>query len=187
MNNSDEQPFEDNYVAPAWYRHEVFKDPEFRKELMESILGESKPANYFMEKYLISDTEIRNLVPVDEGRPNGNGIFEIYDEGLAVIMRFSKNITRREYDKGWDLLQWYKKNRLNLEKNKSKRKDPEHTELLYAIHKARHQTTPLTYKQIFKLYENGNLPRYSKKTKPFKDEESLERYYQKYKPRDPAT
>lgn len=62
----------------------------------------------------------------------------------------------------------------------TKKKLPENPRLIYAVFKSR--LKGLTYREVFNLYQQQKLPGYNGIPSQFKDEESLERYYQKYKP-----
>lgn len=173
----------DKRNVPSWFLHQALKDPELLEELKESVFGVAKPKDYFLDKYLIPDEVINSYFVIDdEGVPSSAGIFDIDDAGNAINLRISKHITKKEYEDGWKFVQWYKKNRLFLDTNKTKRKSPQYPELLYAVYKARHLEKKLTFRQIFELYQTNELAYYDKKVQPFKDEESLERYYRKYTP-----
>jgi len=70
---------------------------------------------------------------------------------------------------------------LRLEEVASRKRSPNYPELVYAVFKARMQKQ--TFKTIFTLYENGELPLFHGSGKQFTNEDSLERYYRKYAPK----
>lgn len=68
-----------------------------------------------------------------------------------------------------------------IAKRQTRRRPPDDTRLVYAIHRAR--IKGLTFRNIFELYQEGGLPGYANMpTNNYSSEDSLERYYNKYKP-----
>ncbi len=65
-------------------------------------------------------------------------------------------------------------------KIKTKSKSPQNPELIYAIFKARSKN--IKFSEIFKTYQNGKLYEGQQNSNQFNSEDSLERYYRKYKP-----
>jgi hypothetical protein len=97
-------------------------------------------------------------------------------EGLFKA-EFDPEITKGEFNEMWQYTQAIKR---RLTGNKTaKRKPPENDQLIYAVFKARRQ---YNFRQIFDLYRNGKLAGYAGSGTQFSDQESLERYYNKYKP-----
>lgn len=171
-------------IAPSWFIQQVFSDPDFNKDLLDAVLGEARPSGYFQSNYLIPDSLIHSEFVVDEqDAPSNAGVFGLSATEHTINIKLSKNVTKQEYLASWKLVQWYKQNRLGLGDSKTKRKQPQYPDLLYAVYKARHLGKPLTFRQIFELYSDGKLPHYDKKAQPFKTEESLERYYRQYTPK----
>lgn len=64
--------------------------------------------------------------------------------------------------------------------NTRRKRSPNYPELIYAVFKARKKKK--TYGQIFRDYSDGTLEMYSGNNSVFNSEDSLERYYRKYKP-----
>ncbi len=165
----------------------VFNDPEFLKDLYDSLIKDvERPKDYFRKKYFISQAEVQEFVisGVDESRPPGRGVFAIKHQRdrKVITVDFPENITKQDYLDGWKLLKWYKDKRLFISTT-TKRKPPVYSKLIYAIFRARNSKNPLTFKQIFMLYQNKELPLYEGGlNSAFNSEDSLERYYNKHKP-----
>jgi hypothetical protein len=66
------------------------------------------------------------------------------------------------------------------DESKVRKRSCEHPELVYAVFKARQKK--MTFREIFDRYSNKELLLFSGNSNVFKSEDSLERYYRKYKP-----
>lgn len=78
------------------------------------------------------------------------------------------------------LWKWIELAQKKLPSYKGKTKAPAYPDLIYAVHKERRYGA--TFRRVFELYLKGELPGWEGKATQFKDQESLERYYQRYKP-----
>lgn len=109
-------------------------------------------------------------------------IFSISGDDKEFEVTFPGNITYEDYISSWKQIVEFRANHKGFESIKpGRRRAPDNTQLIYAIFKAR--IRGLKFREIFKLYENGILPYYEGKSNiQYKDEDSLESYYQKYKP-----
>ncbi len=97
------------------------------------------------------------------------------------LATFSVNIKEQEFKKMWKQV---KRNKRLIHSGKvPKAKPPTYDKLLYAIFKARQsKPKPTTFKRIFDLYKDKNLPNYDGPTNMFTSEDKLEDYYRKHKP-----
>lgn len=180
--------------AAAWHRYWVFSDLEFLKDLHDQLFeGQEKPDDYFQSTYFISQADIHGFIvglESDEIEPN-NTLYGITNSvrDKTITIRFSQDITRQEYEQNWVFLRWYRDRVLHITPPVSKKqKAPENTKLLYAIFRARNGKKPTTFREIFRNYQDGKLPYYEGGgNTAFKSEDSLEAYYQKYKPVKPIT
>ena len=123
-------------------------------------------------------------VPTHKGPSTFPFIFLDSEKEGYLTIGIPQNIKRADYIAAWEDLQDYlhPKTYPPTPKPKIKRlRAADDTQLIYAIHKARWRG--LTFKQVFELYQAGMLDCYSDKvTNQFSSEDSLERYYNKYKP-----
>lgn len=170
------------------HTHWVFKDPEFMQDLLDDILyGARRPEGYYRKKYFIPEALINSyIVDLLERVPNHIGVFDISNNRInkTISIKFSEKVTKKEYDTAWEFIQWYKRERLGLIPTKKRRRSPENTKLIYAIFKARQQEPTMTFKKIFQLYQDGELPLYNG-SRNLTSEDKLERYYDRYKPNMP--
>jgi len=107
--------------------------------------------------------------------PAGGYVDLMESSADSIILKLDPSITYKEYVALWKEVQSDKQ----VEKNTKRRRNPEYPGLIYAVFKAR---ASLTFREIFELYTSGNLPLYHGSLSQFGDEDSLERYYNKYKP-----
>lgn len=163
----------------------VFKDPEFGQDLLDDVFGGAKrPKDYYLNKYFVPHSAIAELAVVDEGAPSHTA-FGIKHNRIAktITLSLSDGVTKKEFDDIWKFLQWYREKRLFISRT-TKRKPPENGQLIYAVFKARQKSPPTTFREIFRQYQNKELPLYNG-SRSLKSEDSLERYYNKYKPKRP--
>ena len=104
------------------------------------------------------------------------GDLEYIENRKEFVVRFDADIKKEQFDELWVLI---KKNQERIGIPKTKPKAPLNSKLLYAIFKAR--KNKLTFSNIFKLYQDKQLPYYDKgSSRQYTGEDSLERYYRKY-------
>jgi hypothetical protein len=177
----------------------VYQDPEFR-EAMDSLNREfniypgphigstegiGKRMDAIMQLFCIEDSDIDfyiegKFLPIAVNRDTNYDI--LFDNNVGIWnIRVKPGITKAEFDEAWNIIEYDK---LALHNGRiPKNKPSEEPDLIYAIFKARSRKQPLTFREIFELYEKGNLPYYKSEPRSrFKSEDSLERYYNKHKP-----
>ena len=93
------------------------------------------------------------------------------DDGLIQV-QFSPDIDRKEYHAAWKRIKEMKPDQTSLVRG------PDNWPLLYAIHKARRHGD--TFRQIFALFEAGDLYGYKGRTTQHKSEDELEKYFRLY-------
>jgi len=187
-----------------YHLRSVLNDPEFRKEVQalndkheELALSSGEkyqnglakfPELYektaslewsaISDKYHIDDLTISIYLHgyyYDEHWPVGGYVNLLESSTDSIILNLNASVTYKEYVALWKVVQKHKSNY----GTNQRRRNPENTELIYAIYKARKK---LTFRAIFGLYSSGNLPFFHGSSSQYKDEDSLERYYDKYKP-----
>lgn len=143
------------------------------------------------DKYCITVTDLGLYADgaFDDGCEFGHGDveyggfhFELTADGYRMYYLIGPKTTLEQIQKSWNFIKGMRAEFLENSKENTKSKSPQNPELIYAIFKARTRDG-LKFSQIFNLYENGKLPGYTgKNTRQYKSEDSLERYYRKYKP-----
>ncbi len=180
-------------TAKDWHLYWVLKDPEFQEDLAklhdyfktastdEKTYGTKKYE--LMRKYAFTESDYT----VIEFDLRSKGIFNTFkylefDKASEMVkVEFSPKITYKEFVSGWKIIKNYLIE--NGLKTNKKRKPPENTRLLYSIFKARQKDPPITFSNIFKLYQVRQLEYYKDgNNRQFNSEDSLERFYNKYKP-----
>lgn len=178
--------------ARDWHVYFVYNDPDFVAECvaldrMSPQNGYAKIASkYAITPYDVFFFDIRKKLYLSENLKR-KGALSFDPSTKKFMLTFDFTITRAEFLEFWDKFSSIQE-ALTQRKhsNTKKRKPPENPELLYAIFKARSKSN--TFSQIFTMYSTGQLPHYLGSTGQFKSEDSLERYYSKYKPgKQPGT
>lgn len=176
-------------TAFEWHVYHVYNDPDFKKDC--SMLKKNIKALHTVnlipiaDKYYINTFHVREFI---NGLPEDSIIatsldlsplhsLEIFDEDGWQFINISlhPSVTQKSLLKLWPKIEAAKK-QLGA---KSRLKPPENHNLIYAIFKAR---TSHTFKEIYSMYIEGTLPSYTG-SRGYRSEDSLERYYNKYKPR----
>lgn len=104
------------------------------------------------------------------------GDLEYIENRKEFVASFNADIKKEQFDKLWDLI---KKNQDRIGIQGTKPKAPLNGTLLYAVFKAR--KNHLTFPNIFRLYQDKQLPYYDKGSdSQYKSDDSLARYYRKY-------
>lgn len=186
-----------------WHVYWVINDPEFKKEAFAA--NDYSRAKYWKEKGIVKRTaehksedqrivdELRKKYCISQEALDKYWAFDQmrgdFDEPLissevdsgsdSIVVRFRSDITRDDYVASWNDIQRHLKLH-GYKTSNNRRKPPQETKLIYAIFKARQRGN--TFNQIFWQYQQGNLPGYSGSSTQFISEDSLERYYRKYKP-----
>ncbi len=169
----------------------VYNDPDFKKEAsrLNPKSANAPERKKLARKYAVTLEEIDwylgPLYPTFELDRNSDAAkpFQVvhntdYDKQYVYI-RFRKNITKEDYMMSWDLIMSrFKK----MPDYKSKNKLPEEYGIVYAIFKARLQKPRPSFSEIFIKYQNGELEGFNEHTNYFSSKDSLERYYNRYKP-----
>lgn len=191
-----------------WFLYWLCEDPEFNCDMAAYIEffesrtdkndirkiniteEEAKVASHMrddmIKKYGISEDEFDFIQTGMHWQTALDFPFEIIErhEDDSVTVRIPSNIKRSDYIAAWDDLEDYlhpstypptPRPKLN------RRRAADDTQLIYATYKARREG--LTFGQIYEKYQKGILDSYQGKvTNQFSSEDSLERYYDKYKP-----
>lgn len=98
-------------------------------------------------------------------------------DGDGINIRISNKASRQEVNTVITYI--FKEIMPTFKNHKQKSKPPENYDLVYAVFRAR--SKGMKFSEIYELYRNGALPLYNRENKRY-DEESLERYYRRYKP-----
>ena len=200
---SDTNPYKHirNKTSADWYMYWVCEDEDFLND-MEAIndfwlsftvenpmAKEDNRLGLMMsavkEKYGISDDEFEIVVACYHQLSNFDFPFRyVGTEDDEVIVAIPNTIKRDEYLAAWpevkDMLQ-RETPPVPQDIATQRNRGADNPQLIYAIYKARKQSK--TFSEIFSLYEKGELSMYSGKSKhQYNSEDTLERYYNKYKP-----
>lgn len=116
--------------------------------------------------------------------------FQILDSDNAdyVVISIPRDTKKNEFIQAWDEIQEtlrpeyiYADGTKVPQKRKKRNRAADDTQLIYAVYKARR--AGLKFGEIFELYQAGHLDGYFGRPKNnYSSEDSLERYYNKYKP-----
>lgn len=150
----------------------------------------NKDWKFICDKYAVSDSDItffvqggfgggwdkKTMAMNDVNAKVEENMGFVYEEDGRMIVELESYITYQRYHDLWKNVLEHKKKLLT----KPRRRAPESPKLIYAVFKARKKG--LSFPELFRLYSSGKLPYFRGSTNQFKDEESLERYYDKYKP-----
>lgn len=195
---SDENPYKHirQKSNDDWFMYWLCEDKEFRKDVSllntPGVTGKEYKSKLhaLRSKYGITEGE---FVAVAVGL-HAQGTFDFpftYIDGDedSVTVKISKEVKRNEYISAWpeikEMLTSYvgygDGTSINIKQSKTRVRAADDTQLIYAVFKAR--KSGLTFRQIYRLYQDGKLPCYVEKpTNQFSSEDSLERYFNKYKP-----
>lgn len=165
-----------------WHVYWVYQDPEFQKDT--NNIKSAIKKRQITKKYAISDSDlnfynIQKLLPGGAIRINNKSNLTYNAKKGLFSLEFEPSITKAEFLDNWKSFTstWQLIYNTN---NKTRRRAPENTQLIYSIFKARQKQN--TFREIFTLYSTGKLECFDGPSSQFKDEESLERYYRKYSP-----
>lgn len=133
-------------------------------------------------KYSITEGEFESVYAAYHRISNFDFPFRyIETQGDEVIVAIPGSITRAEYLQAWSEVEdMLIREEVRQARNTSRRRSPENTQLIYAIFKARKRGKK--FSEIFELYQTKQLDQYKKSSTQFSSSDSLERYYNKYKP-----
>ena len=181
-------PIRDFKNARDWHIYFVYNDPEFVsqvKKLRRLKIQSPTKERLFVKlatEFAIAPYDVfyfytKQIIYLDKNITRKANLTFNSDTGKFLV-EFDYDISREEFLELWKEFSYTRKN-IGFRGKVSKRKPPESPELIYAIFKARKDKT---FKEIFELYEKGKLEGFAGSAKQYKDEESLERYYGKFKP-----
>jgi hypothetical protein len=195
---------ESNYKSVReWHVYHVYNDPEFieaTQKLNEHFLDKvdaahDKPAGFTPhEEATIAKLAADYAISPYDIEQYQTGLFlqgilntdqSYYDVSYdatqdKIYIGISPDFRKADMDKLWGVVEELRVN-IGRSANSARRRPPLNHALLYAVFKARQQGK--TYRQIYDLYDEGKLPYYiGKWARQFSSEESLERYYRKYRP-----
>ena len=182
-------------TAKAMHLHWVYNDPDFITSVEElnpppkPTYGADKkwkkPYEALESQYCLGPGDvIRFKLQGYRGILIGSGLtgygWVWYNKkNDSIELAVNKKITKKEFISLWGRIKTIQTNELRIKPNK--RKPPENSQLIYAVFKARKRQ--ITFKKIFKMYQEGTLDYYSSKSSSqFKSEDLLERYYDRYRP-----
>ena len=169
--------------AKDWHIYHVYSDPEFIVDFNKlDVFTDDTSA--IKKKYAISGHDLlffemrKHLYARENIERKGALLFD--PRTHKQTLEFDYDISKAEFMEFWDEFVMVRDKLVG--KLKTKRKSPENHELIYAIFKAR--TTGLTFAKIFELYSDGKLPLYNGATPEYIDEDKLQAYYDKFKPKN---
>jgi len=163
-----------------WHVYHVYNDPDFINDFNKLDINEDD-TNTIRKKYAITGFDLlffdtRNTIYLEKNVERKGGL--TFDPKLKkYVLTFDITITKAEFIEFWNEFAVFRD--AFIGKTNTKRKPPENHELIYAVFKAKKK---LTFREIFELYTVGKLPFYKGSPNQYKSEESLERYYNKFKP-----
>jgi len=166
--------------AIDWHIYHVYNDPDFINDFNKLDIDEDDTRE-IRKKYAITGFDllffdVRNIIYLEKNVESKSGL--TFNHNIKkYVLTFDMTITKSEFLEFWNEFAAFRDTMIG--KPSTKRKPPENHELIYAVFKARKK---LTFPEIFELYSAKQLPLYSGSCNQYKNEESLERYYNKYKP-----
>ena len=182
-------PKRDFKTAFEWHLYHVFNDPDFikaGKQLRERPhdseaqieLAEKYHVNKFHVIAFLEEFKDKDWIVVNSLDLSPLYSIEVIDFESDQFINISlyPHVTQKSFLELWDEIAKAKK-QLDV---KTRYRPPENHALVYAVFKARKR---FKFSEIFKLYSEGKLPGYKGSTIQYTSEDSLERYYNKYKPR----
>lgn len=185
-------PTPDFSNAFEWHVYYVYNDPEFKEsceelarlkypdpkfvKLRDKISEKFCINPFFVNRYLNGGSADPELWSWDRKAPSfawikghGDGCY------YFIELTMHAHVKREDFIDMWKSVAKEKK-KLGYSLRK---KPPENPSLIYAIFKSRESNS---FKEIYHLYSSGSLPNYTGSTGQYIDQESLERYYNKYRP-----
>lgn len=181
----------------------VYNDPEFNDDVLKATHGnpsnilagtkydpdydESAPSLHDVaKKYHLTLEETmhfsfgRGLMPLPKDPPFSINWDEYDNYSEPFTIKFTNDIKKEDYLALWEAIKRRQAAARHPDDKKSRNRTPENDKLIYAIFKARLKNKK--FSQIFRAYQTNTLDGYSGGNQQFAAEESLERYYGKYKP-----
>ena len=169
--------------AKSWHVFHVYHDKEFIERAKSlKLYSPTSEMKKLGDDYSISIADVSfyllsSLLPM-KYHSEAKSKIEMDLKNKKFILKFDADVQISELKK--KLREFDKMRRtLGILPDKSKKKPPEKTDLLYAIFKARRKG--LTFGRIFKMYQNQELDGYTK-IPTYKSEESLEKFYNRHRP-----
>lgn len=143
-----------------------------------------------MEKFGLTENEFDYIQTGSHTQFSLDFPFEILDsdDANSVVISIPRNIKKKDYIQAWDEIHEIVRPE-NIfpdgtevpQKRQKRNRAADDNQLIYAVYKARR--AGLKFGEIFKLYQAGHLDGYfGRPTNNYSSEDSLERYYNKYKP-----
>lgn len=111
--------------------------------------------------------------------PTGNSRVSVGMDKESVFVRISPRASKDDFINSWPDIEVFQ-SLLWDDHKPTKNKLPLETDLIYAVFRARRKGMP--FSKIFRLYQDGKLPKYEHSTGQFNSADSLARYYRKYQP-----
>lgn len=173
-----------------WHKFYVYNDPEFIADIesLKTAENQLNPVNNVSEiklaiasKHRIKESDVHMYILGEilylDHTTSSAGLDMDFDKGEFSI-HFGSKTSRAEMLEQW---QKFEQIRATLFPVKtSKRKTTYQPALVYAVFKCRQRD--LTFREIYQLYSTGTLPGYRGSDHQYKDEDSLEKFYQANKP-----
>lgn len=173
-----------------WHRHYVYNDPEFIADMnaykeLEKLDSASPELAGLQQniatQYAITVAEINRYLLGEilySEYQTSTASFRMNLEKGEFTIQFGPSTSRAEVIEQW---QKFEQMRVRLFPVRlSRRRVAEQPDLIYAIFKCRQRN--LSFREIFTLYSTGAIPGYNGSISQYKDEDSLEKYYQANKP-----
>ncbi len=176
--------------AQDWHKYYVYNDSDFASDIkaLKAFEAQTNPTHNVSEikmaiakKYKIKASDVQMYILGEilyfDHTTSSAGL-DMDFEKREFAIHFGPKTTRVEM-----LEQWHKFEQIRAALfpiKQSKRKPTYQPGLVYAIFKCRQRD--LTFREIYKLYSTGTLPGYKGSDNQYKDEDSLEKYYQANKP-----
>jgi len=186
-------PLCDYRTDREWHIYYVFNDPDFiqdydavfydakLKKQRELSQIDNDKIEHIAKKYFLESDDI--LYYYRGISKNGGGISRI-----GGWIQYNPKTNRFNYDVSPEITQegivdlWKKQKTLIVNQTghkDTKRKSPEYPGLIYSIFKL---TKDHTYKEIFDMYKNKQLPFYDLANTQLHTKDDLKRYYNKHRP-----
>lgn len=186
--------------------YHVFNDPDFQRgveklrkmtesayyknitfSLTEDHLldGDKATIKEFAERWCITPSDLWIYADglYDAGYPYGSnpdeadGLIQSGYHGLCY--KIGPHTTIEQIVDSWDYIKAVREDYYG--KKDTKRKAPVNHQLVFVVFKAK-QKDGLTFTEIFRRYQDGELEGYNGSSNQYKSKDSLERYYNKYRP-----
>lgn len=177
-------------TARDWHLHHVYNDSDFNDDIdaLKALLkaGAADQEIQSLKEQVASSFAITvgdidlfmlgGIIPLAHQERTATMSVDL-NTG-EFVLRFQPNTTRAELLETWNEFEKFRNS--TSSPAASKRKPPESPSLIYAIFRARQRNN--TFREIYALYTSGQLPGYTGSREQFNSEDSLERYYNKFKP-----